>query len=57
MRHPFPEKLQAAMNLSNKSLEAVKVINDWAASHGGSVESLSYEQVKTEVIPLLRRDK
>jgi hypothetical protein len=56
MKHPFPHNMQAAMNLTNKSPEAVERVNQWVESHGGSVEHLSYEQVKTEVLPLLKKD-
>lgn len=52
---PFPHKLQYAMNLTNKSAEAVQRVNDWAASHGGNVEHLSTEQVRAEVLPKLKK--
>lgn len=55
-KHPFPHKLQYAMNLTNKSQEAVDRINKWAESHGGSVEHLETEQIVKEVLPLLRKD-
>lgn len=55
MKEPLPEKLQYAMNLSNKTREAVDRVNEWAQSHGGSVEHLSHDQVKTEVLPRLEK--
>jgi hypothetical protein len=57
MKHPFPHKLQYAMNLSNKSQEAVDRINKWADSHGGSVEHLPLAQIRTEIKEKLQKDK
>lgn len=57
MKHSFPHMLQAAMNLSNKSPEAIKIVNNWHISHGGNVERLSFAQVRKEVIPLLKKRK
>jgi len=47
--------MQAAMNLTNKSQEAIERVNKWVDTHGGTVEHLSYEEVKKEVIPLLKK--
>lgn len=55
MRHPFPEKLQYAMNLTNNSLETVQRVNDWAKENDGSVEHKSIEQVRQEVLPRLKK--
>ena len=54
MKLEFPRMYQAAMNLTNGSPEAKHVIETWRESNGGSVEHKSFEQVKAEVIPLLR---
>lgn len=56
MKVPFPDKWQYAQNLTNKSPEATDRINKWVESHGGSVEHLTTEQVRVEVIPLLKKD-
>jgi len=47
--------MQYAMNLTNKSPEAVDRINKWVASNGGSVEHKSTEQIRAEVLPLLKK--
>ncbi|KKK67573.1 hypothetical protein LCGC14_2952720 [marine sediment metagenome] len=57
MQHSFPHMYQAAMNLSNKSPEAIKIVSKWCASHGGEVEHLSFAQVRKEVLPLLKGGK
>ena len=54
MKEPFPHNWQAAMNLTNKSPEAVKIVNQWVERNGGSVEHKTYDQVKAEVLPLLK---
>lgn len=56
MKHPFPHKLQYAMNLSNGSKEAVDRINNWSNSHGGSVEHLPTEQIRTELKEVLKKN-
>jgi hypothetical protein len=56
-KHQFPHKLQYAMNLSNKSPEAVQRVNDWAKSHGGNVEHLSTERIYTEIKEVLKKDQ
>jgi len=56
MKHPFPHKLQYAMNLSNHSKEAVDRINQWADSHGGSVEHLPLDQIRKEVGDRLKKE-
>ncbi len=55
MQKQPPEKLQYAMNLSNKTPEAVDRVNKWAQSHGGSVEHLSHDQIKSEVATRLEK--
>jgi hypothetical protein len=57
MKVPFPEKFQYAQNLGNGSKEAVDRVNKWQQSHGGSVEHLPLDQIRTEVAKVLRKDK
>lgn len=56
MKIPFPHKHQYAMNLTNKSLEAISRINDWVEQNGGSVEHKTLEEIRTEVLPLLKKE-
>jgi hypothetical protein len=51
----FPHKLQYAMNLTNKSQEAVDRVNQWAKENGDSVEHKSTEQIRAEVLPRLQK--
>jgi len=55
MKVPFPHKMQYAMNLTNKSQEAVDRINKWVEQNGGSVEHKTTEQIRMEVLPLLKK--
>lgn len=55
MKHEFPHKLQYAMNLSNKSQEAVDRVNTWAKEHGGSVEHLPLDQIRAEIAEKLKK--
>ena len=54
-QYQFPQKLQYAMSLSNKSPEAIKRVNEWCASRGGSIEHLSYSQVDSEIRKILKK--
>lgn len=56
MKHPFPHKLQYAMNLTNNSPEAIDRINQWANEKGGSVEHMTYKEVEREVLPRLKKE-
>lgn len=53
MKQPFPHKWQYAMNLSNKSPEAVERINQMVKDHGGTIEHLSIEEIRKEAIERL----
>jgi len=55
MKVPFPHKMQYAMNLTNKSPEAVERVNQWVRENGGSVEHKSTEQIRQEILPRLRK--
>jgi hypothetical protein len=55
MRVPFPDKFQYAQNLGNGSQEAVDRINDWHKSHGSNVESMSIDQIRSEVAKVLEK--
>lgn len=51
----FPQKFQYAQNLGNGSQEAINRVNNWKESHGGSVEHLSIDQIRTEVVKILQK--
>lgn len=55
MKTPFPYQMQYAMNLTNKSSEAVKRINQWVRQNGGSVEHRTTEQIRQEILSRLRK--
>lgn len=55
MKVPFPHKLQYAMNLTNGSKEAIDRINQWHKDNGGNVEHKSTEEIRAEVLPLLKK--
>ena len=55
MKPEFPHKMQYAMNLSNKSSEAVDRINKWVNDNGGSVEHKSHEAIQKEMSQILKK--